>query len=29
MYKSIQAEPWIHDFAQARLDYANYLYFPL
>lgn len=29
MYKSIQAEPWIHDFADARLDYANYLYFPL
>ena len=29
MYKSIEAEPWIHDFAQARLDYANYLYFPL
>ncbi len=29
MYKSIEAEPWIHDFAGARLDYANYLYFPL
>ncbi|HEY6979723.1 hypothetical protein [Reyranella sp.] len=29
MYKSIEAEPWIHDFASARLDYANYLYFPL
>ncbi|HKU94742.1 MAG TPA: hypothetical protein VJR58_05675, partial [Vineibacter sp.] len=29
MYKSIEAEPWIHDFAHARLDYANYLYFPL
>src|SRR5215218_8473194 len=29
MYKSIQAEPWIADFAQARLDPSNYLYFPL
>ncbi|SJZ39255.1 hypothetical protein SAMN02745126_00839 [Enhydrobacter aerosaccus] len=29
MYKSIQAEPWIHDFAHARLDQSNYLYFPL
>src|SRR6476646_10020323 len=29
MYKSIQAEPWIADPAQARLDWANYLYFPL
>jgi hypothetical protein len=29
MYKSIQAEPWIHDFAHARLDPSNYLYFPL
>src|SRR5471032_3650112 len=29
LYKAIQAEPWITDFAHARLDYANYLYFPL
>ncbi|TMJ24718.1 MAG: hypothetical protein E6G95_17685, partial [Alphaproteobacteria bacterium] len=29
MYKSIQAEPWIGDFAHARLDPSNYLYFPL
>jgi hypothetical protein len=29
MYKSIQAEPWITDFAHARLDPSNYLYFPL
>jgi hypothetical protein len=29
MYKSIEAEPWIHDFAHARLDPSNYLYFPL
>src|SRR5215813_11711799 len=29
MYKAIQAEPWIEDFAHARLDWANYLYFPL
>src|SRR6185437_4419031 len=29
MYKSIQAEPWIADFAHARLDASNYLYFPL
>ena len=29
LYKAIQAEPWIADFAHARLDYANYLYFPL
>jgi hypothetical protein len=29
MYKSIQAEPWISDFAHARLDPSNYLYFPL
>src|SRR4029077_20625530 len=29
MYKSIQAEPWIDDFAHARLDPSNYLYFPL
>ncbi len=29
MYKSIQAEPWIADFAHARLDPSNYLYFPL
>lgn len=29
MYKSIEAGPWIHDFRHARLDYANYLYFPL
>jgi hypothetical protein len=29
MYKSIQAEPWISDFAHARLDQSNYLYFPL
>ena len=29
MYKSIQAQPWIHDFAHARLDPSNYLYFPL
>lgn len=29
MYKSIQAEPWIHDYWHARLDPSNYLYFPL
>ncbi len=29
MYKAIQAEPWIADFANARLDPSNYLYFPL
>src|SRR5689334_19340700 len=29
MYKSIQAEPWIADFSNARLDPSNYLYFPL
>ncbi|MBS0548949.1 MAG: hypothetical protein JSR24_14440 [Proteobacteria bacterium] len=29
MYKSIQAEPWIADFAHARLDPSNYLFFPL
>jgi len=29
MYKAIQAEPWIYDFAYARLDSSNYLYFPL
>jgi hypothetical protein len=29
MYKSIQAEPWIAGFAEARLDPSNYLYFPL
>src|SRR3954467_12236856 len=29
MYKSIQAEPWIADFAHARLAPSNYLYFPL
>jgi hypothetical protein len=29
MFKSIQAEPWIADFANARLDPSNYLYFPL
>ncbi len=29
MFKSIQAEPWINDFAHARLDPSNYLYFPL
>jgi len=29
MYKSIQAEPWIADPANARLDPSNYLYFPL
>jgi hypothetical protein len=29
MYKSIQAEPWIADPANARLDQSNYLYFPL
>ena len=29
MHKSIQAEPWIADFAHARLDASNYLYFPL
>ncbi len=29
MYKSIQAAPWINDFAHARLDPSNYLYFPL
>src|SRR6516164_7028499 len=29
MYKSIQAEPWIADPADAVLDASNYLYFPL
>lgn len=29
MYKAIQAEPWIADFPNARLDPSNYLYFPL
>src|SRR5690348_9334004 len=29
MYKSIQAEPWIHAPSQAALDASNYLYFPL
>jgi len=29
MYKTIQAEPWIADFAHAPLDPSNYLYFPL
>ena len=29
MYKSIQAEPWISDPANARLDASNYLYFPI
>ena len=29
MYKSIQAESWIADPANARLDPSNYLYFPL
>ena len=29
MYKAIQAGPWIADFAHARLDPSNYLYFPL
>jgi hypothetical protein len=29
MYKAIQAEPWIADFGNARLDPSNYLYFPL
>ena len=29
MFKSIQAEPWMRDFAHARLDPSNYLYFPL
>src|SRR5260370_32226917 len=29
MYKAIQAEPWIVDFGNARLDPSNYLYFPL
>ncbi len=29
MYKSLQAKPWIADFAHARLDPSNYLYFPL
>jgi hypothetical protein len=29
MYKAIQAEPWIADFKNARLDPSNYLYFPL
>ena len=29
MYKSIQAEPWIRDPTNARLDPANFLYFPL
>ena len=29
LYKAMQAEPWIADFRNARLDYANYLYFPL
>jgi hypothetical protein len=29
LYKAMQAEPWISDFRHARLDYANYLYFPL
>jgi hypothetical protein len=29
MYKSLQAEPWIADFRNARLDPSNYLYFPL
>jgi hypothetical protein len=29
MYKSIQAEPWIADARNARLDPSNYLYFPL
>ena len=29
MYKSLQAEPWINDYHNARLDQSNYLYFPL
>ena len=29
MYKAIQAEPWIADHRNARLDPSNYLYFPL
>src|SRR5262249_15262555 len=29
LYKAVQAEPWIADFATARLDPSNYLYFPL
>ncbi len=29
MYKAIQAETWIADPVQARLDPSNYLYFPL
>src|SRR5260221_7986557 len=29
MYKSIQAEPWIADPGTARIDYPNYLFFPL
>ena len=29
LYKAIQAEPWIADFAHGRLDQSNYLYFPL
>jgi hypothetical protein len=29
LYKAMQAEPWIADFRNARLDYANYLFFPL
>jgi hypothetical protein len=29
LYKAMQAEPWIADFRHARLDYANYLFFPL
>lgn len=29
MYKSIQGEPWITEFSNARLDQSNYLFFPL
>lgn len=29
MYKSIQGEPWITEFSNARLDPSNYLFFPL
>ena len=29
MFKSVQAEDWIHGFRTARLDPSNYLYFPL
>ena len=29
MYKSIRVESWVSSFAAGKLDYSNYMYYPL